>query len=90
MPTKVLSRNTWARNGCVTAALPFLPLLVGVVPVLVELGGEVAFRAPAAGVGGGLGAGGIFYSPLFLFGAFFGFRLGAFGAVSHDGFTRDI
>jgi hypothetical protein len=39
---------------------------VGAGFVLFELGGAVVFRAPAFGAGGGLGACGIFGSPLFL------------------------
>jgi len=37
------------------------------VPVSVELVGVGVFRAPAFGAGDGLGVGGIFGSPLFLF-----------------------
>ena len=63
MPTNVLSRNTWGRNGPLTALRFVVSLLLGVVPVFVELGGGLVFRAPAFGAGGGLGAGGIFDSP---------------------------
>ena len=63
MPTNVLSRNTWGRNGPLTALRLVVSLLVGVVPVSAEFGGGVVFRAPAFRAGGGLGAGGIFDSP---------------------------
>ena len=43
---------------------------MGVVPLFVELVVGLAFLAPAFGVGGGLGAGGIFDSPLLLLSAF--------------------
>ena len=77
MPTNVLSRNTWGRNGRPTAVLPLLSLYVGAGFVLSELGGVGVFRAPAFGAGGCLGACGIFGSPLFLlFASFFGLRLG--------------
>ena len=42
---------------------------MGLVPVFAELVGVVASRAPAFRAGGGLGVGGISYSPLLLFGA---------------------
>ena len=67
MPTNVLSRNTWGRNGPLTALRLVVSLLLGVVPVSAESGGGVVFRAPAFGAGGGLGAGDIFESPLLLF-----------------------
>ena len=76
MPTKVLSRNTWGRNGPLTALLPLVSLFVGFVPVFVELGGGVVFRAPAFEAGGDLGVAGISYSPLLLLSALLGFRLG--------------
>ena len=76
MPTNVLSRNTWGRNGPLTALLPLVSLFVGLVPVFAELVGVTAFRAPAFGAGGDLGVGGISYSPLLLLGALLGFRLG--------------
>ena len=63
MPTNVLSKYTWVRNGRLAAIFPLVSLLLGVVPVSAEFGGGVVFRAPAFGAGGGLGAGGIFDSP---------------------------
>ncbi len=42
---------------------------MGLVPVFVELGGVGVFLAPAFRAGGGLGVGGISYSPLLLLGA---------------------
>ena len=68
MPTNVLSRNTWGRNGPLTALLPVVPLLVGLVPVFAELVGGVVFRAPVFRAGGGLGACDISGRPLLLFG----------------------
>jgi multisubunit Na+/H+ antiporter MnhG subunit len=70
MPTNVLSRNTWGRNGRPTAFRLAVPLLLEFGSVLFELGGVGVFRAPAFGAGGGLGACGIFGSPLLLLGAF--------------------
>ena len=83
MPTNVLSRNTWGRNGPLTALLLVVSLFVGFVLVFVEFGGEVVFLAPAFGAEGGLGAPGIFCSPLFFLAPFFGFRLGGLGSVAH-------
>ena len=54
MPTNVLSRNTWGRNDCRKPLPPVIPLFVGPLLVLLELGGGVAFLAPAFGVGDGL------------------------------------
>jgi multisubunit Na+/H+ antiporter MnhG subunit len=70
MPTNVLSRNTWGRNGRPTAFRLAVSLLLEFGSVLFELGGVGVFRAPAVGAGGGLGACGIFGSPLLLLGAF--------------------
>ena len=83
MPTNVLSRNTWGRNGRLTALLSVLPLFVELGSVFSELGGVVALRVPAVRVGVDLGAGDISGSPLLLFGAFLGFRLGGLGSVAH-------
>ena len=83
MPTNVLSRNTWGRNGRPTALLSVLPLYLGLGFVFSELGGVVASRAPAFRAGGGLGVGGISYSPLLLLSAFFGFSLGGLGSIAH-------
>ena len=83
MPTNVLSRNTWGRNGSPTALLSVLPLYLGLGFVFSELGGVIASRAPAFRAGGGLGVGGISYSPLLLLSALLGFRLGGLGSVAH-------
>ena len=90
MPTNVLSRNTWGRNGDLTALLVVVSLFVGVVPLFVELVVGLAFPAPIFGVGGGLGAGGIFDSPLLLFASFFGLRLGGLAAVTHVRPQHDV
>ena len=82
-PTNVLSRNTWGRNGDLTALLALVSLFVGFVPLFVELVVGLAFPAPVFGVGGGLGVGDTFYSPLLLFASFFGLRLGGLGSVAH-------
>ena len=81
MPTNVLSRNTWGRNGRPTALLLVVSLFVGFVPVSAEPVGVIALRAPAVRVVGGLGVGDISGRPLLLLSAllyasFFGFRLG--------------
>jgi len=88
MPTNVLSRNTWIRNGGLTTLLPVLSLFVELGSVSVELGDVVALRAPAVRVVGGLGVGDISGRPLLLLSAllyasFFGFRLGGLGSVAH-------
>ena len=84
MPTNVLSRNTWIRNGGLTTLLPVLSLFVELGSVFSELGGVTALRVPAALVDGGLGVGDISGRPLFLlFASFFGFRLGGLGSVAH-------
>ena len=90
MPTNVLSRNTWGRNGRPTALLLVVSLFVGLVPVSAELVGVAALRVPAFRAGGGLGVGGISYSPLLLLGAFLGFRLGGLGSVAHVRPQHDV
>ena len=91
MPTNVLSRNTWGRNGRPPAVLLVFSLYVGLGSVLVELCGVGFFRAPAFRAGGGLGACGIFGRTLFLlFASFFGFRLGGLSAVTHVRPQHDV
>jgi len=63
MPTNVLSRNTWIRNGGLTTLLPVLSLFVELGSVFSELGDVIALRVPAALVDGGLDAGDIFGRP---------------------------
>jgi hypothetical protein len=87
MPTSVLSRNTWGRNGGFTALLAGVSLLLGVVPLFVEPGDGLVFPAPAFGAGGGLGAGGIFDSPLLLFSSFLYAIVNGFAAFTFLGAT---
>lgn len=67
MPTNVLSKYTWVRNGRLAAVLLVFSLYVGLGSVFVELCAVGVFRAPAFRAGGGLGAGGIFDSPFISF-----------------------
>ena len=91
MPTNVLSKYTWVRNGRLAAIFPVLSLYVGLGSVLVELCGVGFFRAPAFRAGGGLGACDISGRPLLLFlASFFGFRLGGLSAVTHVRPQHDV
>ena len=91
MPTNVLSKYTWVRNGRLAAIFPVLSLYVELGSVLFELCGVGVFRAPAFGAGGCLGACGIFGSPLLLlFASFFGFRLGGLSSVTHVRPQHDV
>jgi len=85
MPTNVLSRNTWIRNGGLTTLLPVLSLFVGLGSVFSELGDVVALRAPAARVDGGLGVGDISGRPLLLLSALFHAVIDGFAAFSFFG-----
>ena len=66
MPTNVLSRNTWGRNGRPTALLSVLPLYLELGSVFSELVCVVALRVPAVLAVGGLGVGDISGNPLLL------------------------
>ena len=58
---------------------------MGLGSVLVELCGVVVFRAPAFRAGGGLGAGGIFDSPLLFLSAFLYAVVDGFAAFAFFG-----
>ena len=91
IPTNVLSKYTWVRNGGLTAFLVVLSLYLGFGSVFSEPGVVVISRVPAFRVGRGLGACGIFGRPLFLlFASFFGFRLGGLSAVTHVRPQHDV
>ena len=83
MPTNVLSKYTWGRNGSPTAFLSVLPLYLGLGFVFSELGALEALRVPVALAGVDSGVVGISGNPLLLLSALFGFRLGGLGSVAH-------
>ena len=87
MPTNVLSKYTWVRNGRLAAIFPVLPLYVELGFAAVELGGVGVFRAPAFRAGGGLGVGGISYSPLLLL---FGLRFACLYALVFAIFSSGV
>ena len=66
MPTNVLSKYTWVRNGRPTALLSVLPLYLGLGFVFSELGALEALRVPVALVGVDSGVVGISGNPLLL------------------------
>ena len=85
MPTNVLSRNTWVRNGRPTALLSVLPLYLGLGSVFSELGGVEALRVPAVLAVGGLGVGDISGRPLLLLSALLYAVIDGFAAFSFFG-----
>ena len=68
MPTRVLSKYTWVRNGGLTTLLPVLSLYLGLGFVFSERVCVEALRVPVALVGVDSGVGDISGRPLFLLG----------------------
>ena len=83
MPINVRSRNTWGRNDRCEPLPDVISLRLGPLSLFAELDAVLISHAPAVGAGGDLVVGGIFGSPLLLFCAFLGFRLGGLGSVAH-------
>ena len=69
IPTKVRNRNTWGRNDRCEPLPDVISLRLGPLPLFAELDVVLTFHVPAVGAGGDLVVGGIFGSPLLLFGA---------------------